>query len=229
MGINMLISFLRTIIIYVIIIAAVRIMGKRQISQLQTTELVVTLLIADLAVIPMQDSGQPLTNGLIPIFVLIGLELIMSVIMLKNSKFRRAICGKPIVVIADGKVQQDEMRELRISTEDLFEQLRQKDVFSIKDVKYAIVETNGTMSVMKEEACETVRLKDMGIKANEEGIETVVVSDGELCPNSLTLCKKDSDWVKKTLASESTELSQVFIMTANTAGKYTVIKKEKGR
>ena len=143
----MFISLIRTVILYAMIIIAVRIMGKRQISQLQTSELVVTMLISDLAVIPMQDSGQPLFSGLIPIFVLIALEVLLSVIMLKSGRLRRVICGKPVVVIEDGKILQKNMKELRMSIEDLFEQLRQKDVFSLKEVAYAIVETNGAMSV----------------------------------------------------------------------------------
>lgn len=132
----MFISLVRTIILYLAIIAAVRIMGKRQISQLQTSELVVTMLISDLAVIPMQDSGQPLFSGIIPIFVLIALEVFLSYVMLKSSKVRRAICGKPVVIIRDGQILQENMRELRLSIEDLFEQLRQKDVFALGDIAY---------------------------------------------------------------------------------------------
>lgn len=145
----MFISLVRTIILYLAIILAVRIMGKRQISQLQTSELVVTMLISDLAVIPMQDSGQPLFSGIIPIFVLIALEVMLSFIMLKSGKVRRAICGKPVVIIQDGRLLQENMRELRMSVEDLFEQLRQKDVFALNDIAYAIVETNGMLSVVK--------------------------------------------------------------------------------
>ncbi|MEG1427643.1 MAG: DUF421 domain-containing protein, partial [Oscillospiraceae bacterium] len=147
----MLISLLRTLLIYGVIVIAVRIMGKRQISQLQTTELVVTLLISDLAVIPMQDSGQPLTSGLIPIFVLVACEIIASVFMLKNSRFRKLVCGRPIVVIENGKIQQQALIDLRMSTEDFFEQLRQKDITSIKEIKYAIIETNGALSILKQE------------------------------------------------------------------------------
>ena len=124
-------------------------MGKRQISDLQTSELVVTLLISDIAAIPMQDTGQPLLSGLLPIAILIFCEIVTSVIMLKSSRARRLICGRPIVVINDGKIVQSELRRLRMTTEDLCEELRQKDVFCLEDVSYAIVETNGRMSVIK--------------------------------------------------------------------------------
>lgn len=195
----MFISLVRTIILYLTIITAVRIMGKRQISQLQTSELVVTMLISDLAVIPMQDSGQPLFSGIIPIFVLIALEVFLSVLMLKNNKFRRLICGKPVVIIQNGRILQDNMKELRMSIEDLFEQLRQKDVFALGDVAWAIVETNGTFSVVKKPEADYLRPKDAGIEPEDGGLEVVVVNDGKLSEASLRLCGKGSDWVRKTL------------------------------
>ena len=134
----MIISFVRTVLLYIVILLAVRLMGKRQISELQTSELVVTLLISDIAAIPMQDTGQPLASGFIPIAVLVMCEIAISVFMLKSGKFRRLVCGKPIVLIDNGKIQQQEMNRLRLSIEDLFEELREKDVFSINDVAWAI-------------------------------------------------------------------------------------------
>lgn len=221
----MIISLVRTIILYLSIIVAVRIMGKRQISQLQTSELVVTMLISDLAVIPMQDSGQPLFSGIIPIFVLITLEIFLSCIMLKSGKLRRVICGKPVVIIQDGKILQDNMCELRMSIEDLFEQLRQKDVFALSDIAYAIVETNGTLSVVKKAAVDYLRPIDAGIEPQDSGLEVVVVSDGQLSDASLRLFGKDRAWVKNTLQKEKVTLKEVFILTVNSAGAYTLVKK----
>ena len=145
----MILSFLRAVLLYIVILSAVRLMGKRQISELQTSELVVTLLISDLAAVPMQNTGQPLVSGLIPIAVLVMCEIAASVFMLKSGKFRRLVCGKPVVLINNGKVDQKEMARLRLSVEDLFEELREKDVFSIGDVAWAIMETNGKLSVVK--------------------------------------------------------------------------------
>ena len=172
----MMISFLRTALLYVVIIIAVRLMGKRQISELQTSELVVTLLISDIAAIPMQDSGQPLVSGLLPIGILIVCEILASIWMLKSTKFRRAICGRPIVVINNGRIDQQEMRRLRMSTEDL--------------------------------------------------IEAVVVSDGVISDFSLVLIHKSKAWVEGILKGKSTQLNEVFIMTANTKGDFQIIKKE---
>ena len=222
----MLISLVRTVILYITIIAAVRIMGKRQISQLQTSELVVTLLISDLAVIPMQDSGQPLFSGLIPIFILIALEVFLSLIMLKSNRIRRVICGKPVVIIQDGRILQENMKKLRMSIEDLFEQLRQKDVFSLRDVAFAIVETNGTLSVIKKAETDYLRPVDVGIKPREDGLEVVVVNDGQLSQSSMRLCGKNATWVHKILQKEKTPMHEVFILTVNSAGDYTLIPKE---
>ena len=145
----MSISLVRTCILYIVILAGMRLMGKRQISQLQTSELVVTLLISDIAAVPMQDTGQPLVSGLIPIVCLITLELFMSFFMMKSSRFRRLLCGSPVVIIENGQLRVKEMKALRITLEDLFEELRCKDVFSLSDVAFAIVETNGTLSIIK--------------------------------------------------------------------------------
>ena len=147
----MLISLLRTIIIYAFIILAVRIMGKRQISDMQTSELVITLVISDIIAIPLQSVDQPLMSGLLPIVVLVSLEIILSIIMLKSSKFRNVICGNPMVIITDGKVLKDQLKKLRISYEDLYSLLRQQGVFDVQEVRYAIVETNGSISILKYE------------------------------------------------------------------------------
>jgi len=223
----MTISLIRTVLLYIVIIVAVRLMGKRQISELQTSELVVTLLISDIASIPMQDTGQPLVSGLLPMAVLVVCEIVVSALMVKSGKFRRLICGRPIVVINNGKVDQKEMRRLRLTTEDLFEDLRQKDVFSIEDVAYAIVETNGKMSVIKKPDKETPVNGMLGIILPDTGIETVVISDGEISDLSAKLCNKSRAWVEGVLRGQNVQLKDVFIMTANTKGDFIIIKKEK--
>lgn len=148
-GDNMLILLLRTVLLYAFIILAVRLMGKRQVSDMQTSELVITLIISDIAAIPMQGVEQPLLSGFLPIMVLVSLEIILSIIMLKSSKFRNIICGNPIVIIEDGKILESELKKLRISYEDLYSLLRQQEVFDVKDIKCGIVETNGSVSILK--------------------------------------------------------------------------------
>ncbi|MGN0537036.1 MAG: DUF421 domain-containing protein [Acutalibacteraceae bacterium] len=222
----MIISAIRTLILYIFIIVAVRIMGKRQISELQTSEFVVTLLVSNIASLPMQDTDQSMLSGMVPILILIVCEVFLSALMLKRAKFRRLICGKPIVVINDGKVDQKKMRMMRMSTEDLYEQLRQQDVFRIEDVAYAVVETNGRLSVLKKPQYEPVTAQQMGIKTTDKGIQTVVVSDGEISDSSLNLCGLDRIWLMNILENERTMLKDIFIMTADKRRQYQIIRKE---
>ena len=153
-GDKMLITIIRTILLYLFIILSIRIMGKRQLSDMQTSELVITLVISDIAAIPMQNVEQPLLSGIVPIFILVALEIIISVIMLKNAKFRKIICGSPIVVISNGVILKDALKKLRVTYEDLYSLLRQQEIFDIKDVQFAIIETNGTLSIKKTEEAE---------------------------------------------------------------------------
>ena len=222
----MAVSFVRTLLLYIVIIAAVRLMGKRQISELQTSELVVTLLISDIAAIPMQDTGQPLVSGFIPIAVLVVCEIVASVLMLKSGKFRRLVCGKPIVVINDGVIDQKEMKRLRMSTEDLGEELRLKNIFSLQDVAYAIVETNGKMSVIKKPDKEQPTAGMLGIAVPNNGIEAVVISDGVLSDFSIQLCQKSREWVNGVLKAKNVKQEDVFLMTANASGDFQIIKRD---
>lgn len=222
----MAISLIRTVLLYILIIFALKTMGKRQISELQTSELVVTLLISNIAAIPMQNTGQPLISGVVPIIVLIAFEVIVSILMLKNSKFRKLICGSPIVVINNGKVMQNELKMLRMTIEDLFEELRQMDVFSLADVSYAIVETNGKLSVLKKNDKQPPDASSLGVVVPDNGIEAVVVSDGEISDFSLSLCGLSKDWVDGVLNGQNININEVFIMTANKNKQYNIIRKE---
>ncbi len=222
----MIISFVRTVLLYIVILLAVRLMGKRQISELQTSELVVTLLISDIAAIPMQDTGQPLASGFIPIAVLVMCEIAISVFMLKSGKFRRLVCGKPIVLIDNGKIQQQEMNRLRLSIEDLFEELREKDVFSINDVAWAIMETNGKLSIIKKPEKDSPTNQLLGLSPPDTGMEVVIISDGEYSDSSLRLCGKNRQWAQEILKRRGIFPKQIFIMTANSNGDYTIIPRE---
>ena len=222
----MIISAIRAILLYIIIIFAVRMMGKRQISEMQTSELVITLLMSNIASIPMQDTEQSMLSGIIPIMVLLVCEILISYLMLKKSGIRRLICGKPVIVINDGTVDQNAMKELRISTEDLYEQLRQKDVFDISEVAYAILETNGKMSVFKKSQYETLTAKDMEIQKDESILQVAVISDGEIAKSSMKICGLGTNWLFETLKNENIALKDVFIMTADKYKNYSIIKKE---
>jgi len=224
----MIISVIRTILLYAFIILAVRLMGKRQIGDLQTSELVITLLISDIASIPMQDTSLPLIGGFLPISILVSCEIIVSIIMLKHSKFRNVMCGKPVIVIREGKILQPALKHLRMSIEDLFEQLRQKDVFNLKDIQYCIVETNGKISVLNQPESRVPTAQESNIQIDDTGIEAVIISDGEFLDHSLALCQKNQDWALRILKENNiNNKHDVYLMTANKSGEYNLIKKDK--
>ena len=222
----MIIASIRTVLLYIIIIFAVRMMGKRQISEMQTSELVITLLMSNIASIPMQDTDQSMLSGVIPIMILLVFEILISYLMLKKSSIRRLICGKPVIVINNGKIEQQAMKQLRISTEDLYEQLRQKDIFDINEVAYAILETNGKMSVFKKSPFEPVTPKDLDIQKDENILQVVIVSDGEIAKSSMKICSLGTNWLYDTLKKENISLKDIFIMTADKYKNYQIIRKE---
>ena len=223
----MLIFIIRTIVLYAFVIFAIRIMGKRQISDMQPSELVATLIISNIASLPMQNTSQPFFSGVIPVVILVALEIITSAFMLKNSKFRRLVCGNPIVVIRDGVILQNQMRRLRLSNEDLFTQLRQQDVFNIEDIQYCIVETNGSISVLKKPEKRQPTAENLNIQIQDKKIQAVVINDGEILDNSLDLCQKDENYIYKILKKEKKKVSDIFIMTLDGIGNYNIILKDK--
>lgn len=135
----MLISIIRTILLYAFVILAVRLMGKRQMSDMQPSELVITMIVSDIASIPMQNTSQPLLSGVIPVAILVALEITASIIMMKWSGFRSLVCGKPVIVIKDGRILQSAMKKLRLTTEDLSVRLRQQGVFQSKMFNTALL------------------------------------------------------------------------------------------
>ncbi len=221
----MFISIIRTVILYIFILIALRIMGKRQLSEMQNSELVITLLISDIAVMPMQNTSQPLLSGIVPILILISLEIVFSVIMLKSGKFRKVVCGSPEMVIRDGEILQNQLKRLRMTTEDLCVQLRQQGIFSLEDVQYCIVETNGDVSVLEKPEKRSPSAEDMGIKIPDKGIETVVINDSRYLSNSLQLINLTKEWVNSVLEKENISIDEVFIMTANREKEYSIIRR----
>lgn len=199
----MIISIIRTLLLYCFIIFAIRLMGKRQISDMQPSELVVTLVISDIASLPMQNTSQPLLSGIIPVIVLVALEILTSVFMMKSKRFRRVICGSPVVVISDGKLLQKEMRRLRLTTDDLFALLRQQNIFSPEDVQYCIVETNGTVSVLEKPEKRKPTAEDFKISIPDSKLEAMVISDGRLIETALPLCSQSKDSVENVLKKKS--------------------------
>lgn len=221
----MVISVIRTGLMYIFVIFAIRIMGKRQLSDMQTSELVVTMIIADIASIPMQNTSQPLLSGIVPVLILISGEIFLSVLMMKIPAVRNLLCGRPEIIIENGRLKQTMLRKLRLTTEDLSVLLRQQGVFAIEDVQFCIIETNGQISVLLKPEKRNPTMEDMGLPAKDTGIEAVIISDGELLSRSMALCDIDEIWIKKTLAKENIRVEQVMLMTANRLKEYNIIRK----
>ena len=222
----MLIAIVRTLILYIFIITALRLMGKRQISDMQPSELVVTLVVSDIASLPMQNTSQPLLSGMIPVMVLVGLEILTSVLMMKSRTVRKLVCGNPVVVIEDGRLLQKQMKRLRMTNSDLMEQLRQQNVFSLNDVQYCIVETNGALSILEKPEKRVPNAEEAGVTVEDNKLEAVVVSDGKLLKEGLSLCQKDERKVINILSENHIPINSVFLMTMDGSGAYRIIRKE---
>ena len=222
----MLISIIRTVILYAFVMFAIRLMGKRQISDMQPSELVVTMVISDIASLPMQNTSQPLLSGVVPVLILVSLELTVSAVMLKSLRFRKLICGSPVVIIEDGKLLQKQLKRLRLSVDDLCAQLRQQNIFSIGDVQYCIMETNGSLSVLEKPQKRTPNAEESGVRIDDNKIEAVVINDGKLNSSALKLCGADEKQIDNILISNNTNRNKVFIMTMDGNGKSNIILKE---
>jgi uncharacterized membrane protein YcaP (DUF421 family) len=223
---NMSVAFIRTIIIYIIVVLALRIMGKRQLGELQPSELVVTILVSNLATMSIEDNNVPMIGTVIPIFTLVSCEIIISYIIMKSSFAQKMISGNPRVIIRDGKIDQGEMRNLRWTIEDLTEQLRANGVFDINEVAFAIVETSGSLSVYQK-FCHRPLSPDM--QANPDGDDmppALMISDGKIVTESLDYCGVDRGWVEDVIKRKHLDIKKVFIMTCDRNREYKIIKKE---
>lgn len=167
----MLTLLIRTVLIYIIVTTAVRIMGKRQVSDMQTSELVITLIISEIASLPLENAERPLLNSLVPIMMIVAIELLISLIMMKSKKARSLICGHPIVIIKDGKMIGSQLQRLRITREDVYSLLREKDLSDESSVRWGIIEPNGTLSVLTDEALSADGIQSEDLKEQAEQME----------------------------------------------------------
>ena len=224
----MILSFSRTVILYLVLIAAMRVLGKRQIGQLEPSEFVVAMLIADLASIPMQNSGIPLLSGLVPILTVLGLELVLSGFALASVRFRRLLCGKPVILVENGKPIQQNLRQTRVTLDELSSHLRQKDVLDITTVQYAILETDGNLSVFPfpEEAPAAAR--EAGIPVSKQNIPLTIIEDGFLSRDNLKKSGKDEKWLNALLKKKKSDIHDTFLLTVDASGQVNWIGKGSG-
>lgn len=195
----MIIILIRSILIYTILLISLRLMGKAELSQMQPFEFVIILMLAEHAALPMEDLGIPLINGFIAIFTLLIIQITVSYISLKSNLARKIICGKPSILINKGKIDEKEMRRLRININDLIEQLRIKDYPSLGDVEYAILETNGEISIIPKHNKKVITREDMKCKSSSEEIPLSLIIDGTIIYRNLTIANFTEDWLIKQL------------------------------
>ena len=222
----MLISYLRTAFLYLMLVLSVRMMGKRQIGQMEASEFVVTMLVANLAAIPMQDAAIPLYAGLLPILVVLGMELTLSGLILRSVIIRRFFCGKPIILIDNGHVLMENLRRTRVTLDELTGHLRQKDVLDIQTVQFAILETDGSLSVFPYPKDRPATAKEAGIKAEKQYLPVTIVEDGYVSEENLQKAGKDRTWLEGILRTHQAARQDVLLLTVDEVGHVVFLRKE---
>ncbi len=222
----MILSYLRTIILYLVLITVIRLMGKRQIGQMEPSEFVVTMLVANLASIPMQDSGIPLLTGFVPIVTVLGLELVLSHLSLCSIRLRKLLCGKPVILIENGNILQENLRKTRVTLDELTGHLREKDVLDLRSVQYAILETNGNLSVFPYPKDRPASAKEAGIQAQKQYLPLTIVSDGVLLVENMKKAGKDHAWVQKILQQKDAQIRNTWLLTVDGGDRVVFYRKE---
>lgn len=221
--------FIRTLLIYIFVLMALRLMGKREIGQLQPYEFVVTIMIADLASVPMQDVGIPILYGIIPILALVVGQIVISYLNLKSGVLRRIICGKPTIMIEKGQIVEKSLKNQKYTLNGLLTQLRTAGYTNIKDIDYAILETSGSISVIPKSASEPVTRKDMKIKTAYEGFPRALVIDGSFIHENIKAAKFSKEQVCKILKNEKAKIEDVFLLMVDENNGVFLQKKEKAK
>ena len=223
----MLTVFFRTIILIMFIVVSLRIMGKRQIGQLQPSEFVVTILLSEIAATPILEDDIPLLYSLVAICVLVGIEILMSAACLKSLKLRSTLQGNAVVLINNGKLELEQLKTLRYTIDDLMEALRQKDVFNIDDVQFAVAETNGSLSVLLKPEKPTLTVEDAEKNGCDDAMACVVVADGQIIRSDFGYCGMTEEKLAKIIKKLKVRTEDIFLLTVDLSGKTCLVKKER--
>ncbi|MFD3155823.1 DUF421 domain-containing protein [Haloimpatiens sp. FM7330] len=217
----MVVLIFRTTILYIAATIIIRLMGKRQIGELQPFELVITIMISELATLPMQDVRMPLLHGIIPMVTLLILQIIVSIIQLKSTTIRKFISGKPSILICNGKIDINELKYQRLNVNDLMEELRLKGYFNLSDIKYAILETSGQLSIIPcSELMPTTR-KDLNIQVRQDKIPITLILDGKLNKTNLQISNKSISWLNNQLKQNNiSSINDIFVGILDSNGDF---------
>ena len=216
----MAILFFRTLIIFTMLLVLMRLLGKRQMGELELSELVVSVLVADLAAMPIQDIGIPLMNGIVPVLILFSCELIVSGLTVKSVRLRAVLCGRPCMLIRNGKIRQDDMRRCRFTVDELAEELRGQGITDISTVQYAILETDGTLSAVLFPENQPATPQQLGVKVSGPGYPFIVIDEGRVMSRNLELCGKNEAWLRRELSRRGVSgPERVYLMIVYDGGE----------
>ncbi len=222
----MAVMFFRTIIVYIILLAVLRLMGKRQIGELQPSELVTTLLLSEIASQPITDDSVPLVYGIVPVVVVLSLEVIASFAVTKIPRLKRLFLGTPSILINKGKLNIEEMKKCRISVEELLRELRENGIGDISSVRYCIMEENGKVSVIRDASNESATAADVGVTNEEKGISRPVVVDGEINKDECNALGRNENWINKQLENHKiSSIDEVFLLTCDDCDNVYIVLK----
>lgn len=216
----------RTVIIYVCVLFAMRLMGKRQLGELQPEELVSTILISNLASISIESEQAPLASSLIPLFLIAALELLGSALTFRSQRLFNLLSGRPKTVILNGEIDQNALRLLRLTTADLMEALRGKDIFDPREVSYAVVETNGSLSAALRPEKRPATLAELGYAAKSSNATVPFVIDGQILDDNLRWCGKDRAWLERTATANTLLPEEILLLIGNDTEDYFLLKKQ---
>ena len=223
----MVIAVARTVILYLIIIVGFRLLGKHQVSELEPAEFVLTLIIADIASVPMQDFGIPLLTGIVPIITLLCLSMILSVLTMKSLKLRALLAGTPSILIRDGTLDQKEMRRNRMTLDEVMEELRLQGYTDLAAIQYAILETNGQLSVLPYAAEKPPAAKDLNAAVSDTDLPVVLINDGRLLSHNLQQRGLNEGWLRKRLEEQGVHsVREVFLLTVDGQNQTYFIRRE---
>ena len=226
----MFIVFIRTAILYFTVILVIRLMGKRQLGELQPYELVITIMLSDLAVLPMQDTRLPLLLGIIPIVTLLMIKTVLTELQMKFPLIAKIVDGSPVILIDSGKIQINSLRNQKMTVKDLLEEIREKGYLDISEIKYAILENNGSVSIFPDESISSVTKKDLGIELTNKTMPKILFLDGKLNPESLKEIGKDCDWLLSELSNlNAPPLSKLFLVIFSSEGNLFYQERSKNK
>ena len=222
----MFISYIRSMILYLLLVLAVRLMGKRQIGQLEPTEFVVAILIADLASVPMQDLGIPLLSGVLPILTVLAIELILSVLALRFRRIRRFLSGNPILLMENGRILTKNLEKTRLTVDELVQHLRENGILDLSTVQFALLEVDGQISTIVHPQYQPPTAADLHLKPDAQELPVAIISDGTVLDEHLAAAGRDRNWLDSQLKTLNCRVEDVFLMTTTKTGKLYLARRE---